>query len=288
MLNVKLILDEIACAIHTHVDRRASSKFIVAVGILYSLMILDPGLASTAYAQDVDVLHVGQALPHFNLLTSGERHYLRYTVVGDKRATVDIWSRNTSYEMKDGKRLLHITQRWDSVVDKAYTLKQDAWFEAGTFRPLTEVKELTRDGKVQTAGYRFLPDKIVGMTELEGNSRKDFNAPSSEPAYNFETDMELLQTLPLAANYEASIVFYDPGPGADAPRRYIYKVVGSDKIVDADDQAIDCWIVTTEEADPKVTVRWWYAKHSQVMVREEAHLADGSVLVKTLLTGESS
>ena len=269
-------------------DKLVPSKLLFALSVLCFSLMSPPGLAAPKSAAIVDIIHVGQALPRFDLLTAGERYYLRYTVVGDKRSTIDIWSRNTSYETKDGKRLLHITQRWDSVVNPGYTLKQDAWFEVRTFRPITEVKELTRDGKVQIAGYRFLPDKIVGMTELEGNSRKDFNVPSSEPAYNFETDMELLQTLPLVANYEASIAFYDPGPGADAPKRYRYKVVGSDKIYDADGHAMDCWIVTMEGDDPKVTVRWWYAKQSQVMVREEARLADGSLLVKTLLNGEAS
>ena len=258
-------------------------------GLLLSIaLLLAPCAAFGANRAEIDALHVGQNLPRFDLLTAGTRLYLRYKVVGDKRETMDIWKREISYETKDGKRLLHITQRWDSVVDQPYTLKQDAWFEAGTFRPITQVKELTRDGKTQIAGYRFLPDKIIGMTELAGNARKDFSQPSIEPTYNFETDMELLQTLPLAEGYEASIDFYDAGPGADAPKRYQFKVVGSDKIVAADGHPTECWVLTMEDPGPGVKIRWWYAKQTQVMLREEAQLSDGSLLVKTLLTDEAS
>lgn len=260
----------------------------LATAALLGTLVFTPLTAFATANETVDVLHVGQVLPRFNLLTATARLYLRYKVIGDKRETIDIWSRETSYETRNGQRLLHITQRWDGVVDKPYSLKQDAWFEAGTFRPITQVKELTRDGKTQVAGYRFLPDKIIGMAELANNSRKDFDASSPEPSYNFETDMELLQTLPLAEGYEASIVFYDAGPGADAPKRYRYKVLGSDTIVGPDGHPIDCWVVATNDGGSGPVVQWWYAKQTQVMIREEARLTDGSLLVKTLLNSEAT
>ena len=152
-------------------------------------------------------------------------------------------------------------------------------------RPLTHVKVLTRDGTTTVGGYRFLPDKIVGMDDLPDNSRKDFLQPSAEPSYNWETDMEFLQALPLADGYAASINFYDPLQ--DPPARYIYKVEGSGKIAEPDGSDIECWIVSIDFKREKASSRFWFAKKTQVLMREETSMPDGSTLVKTLLNPES-
>ena len=98
----------------------------LATAALLGTLVFTPLTAFATANETVDVLHVGQVLPRFNLLTATARLYLRYKVIGDKRETIDIWSRETSYETRNGQRLLHITQRWDGVVDKPYSLKQDA------------------------------------------------------------------------------------------------------------------------------------------------------------------
>jgi hypothetical protein len=125
------------------------------------------------------------------------------------------------------------------------------WFELNTFRPLTVTRRLTKDGKVTVRGFRYLPDRIEGMAELPDNDQKDFLQLAKMPAYNWETDMELLQTLPLAIGYDAKIPFYEAGPGQDAPDYYEYKVIGEDKIKSADGNSVDCWVVGIDSADPQ-------------------------------------
>ena len=233
------------------------------------------------------VLHVGDRLARFDMLQPSVRRYLRYKVVSGHREILDIWTREVRFEAEDGERRLHILQEWDGAGADPYVLHVDAWFEPGTFRPLTYVKTVSRGGKTQVGGYRFLPDRIVGLDDLPGNVRKGFSQPSPEPAYNFETDMEFLEALPLAAGYSVNINFYDPG--LEPPARYTFKVADSDAIRAADGRLIDCWVVTADYNDPKaVPTRFWFAKKDQVLVREESRLPDGALLVKTLLNDEAT
>ena len=46
---------------------------------------------------------------------------------------------------------------------------------------------------------------------------------------------------------------------------------------------VDCWIVTTDYNQPGSVSKFWYAKGTQLMVRQESTLPDGRTLVKTLL-----
>jgi hypothetical protein len=178
---------------------------------------------------------VGTPLARFSLLQPGVHRYVRYTVTGSKRSAMDIWTRTVSFEPREGKRAMHIAMRWDEVAGPVAFLEQDSWFDMDSFRPQTHVRRLQRNGsdKFEVGGYRFLPDKIVGMSELPENLRKDFAIASSEPAYNFEYDMEFLQALPLGKGYSVSIPFYDPGDPQTATARYTFKVAGSDRIRDA-------------------------------------------------------
>jgi hypothetical protein len=180
---------------------------------------------------------------------------------------------------------LRITQRWDAVGEKPSLRLQDSRFEAGTFRPLTHTNEVTRDGKTEKSGYRYSGNDVIGIADMPDNAKKDFAATSSEPAYNFETDIEFLQTLPLAAGYAVSIPFYDPGLSPAA--RYLFKVAGQGRVAGADGRSIDCWIVTTDYNRPGYQSRFWFAKDSQVLIRQESPMPDGGLLVKTLLPPEA-
>lgn len=235
---------------------------------------------------EIASLKVGDKLARADLLKPGVHRYLRYTVKDGQRATRDIWSRQIAYEQIDGKRQLRITQRWDAVGEKPYLRLQDSRFEADTFRPLSHINEVTRDGKTQKAGYRFTGNDVVGIDDMPDNAKKGFSATSSEPAYNFETDIEFLQGVPLAAGYAVSIPFYDPGLSPAA--RYVFKVAGEAKMPGADGRAIDCWIVTADYNRPGYESRFWFAKDSQVMIRQESPLPEGGLLVKTLLPPEAA
>jgi hypothetical protein len=232
---------------------------------------------------------MGTPLARFTLIESGVHRYLRYRVSGFQRAPVDIWTRAVAFEVHDGKRLMHIVMRWDKVAGPSEFIEQDSWFEPATFRPLTHVmtRKLRDAAKPEIGGYRFLPDKIVGMSELPENLRKDFVIASSEAAYNFEYDMELLQALPLAEGYSVSIPFYDPGNAQTATARYTFKVAGSDRIRGPDGRWLECWLLTADYNTGKIQSRFWFDKKTQIMIREEQPQGDGSILIKTLLEPEA-
>jgi hypothetical protein len=263
----------------TYWEARLSKSILFAIISSYLLMANNRALA------DVTVLHVGDKLSRAYLLKPGVHRYTRYTITPDgHRNTIDVWSREISYETKEGRAVLHIHQQWDEVAPVA-TLIQDSWFEPDTLRPLTHIKKVVRDGKTTIGGYRFMPDKIVGMDELPDNSRKGFLQISPEPTNNWETDMEFLQALPLGDGYAANINFYDPA--LDPPARYTYTVTGSDSIAAPDGSQIDCWVVAIDFKTDNASSRFWFAKKTQILMREEVRTADGNVLVKTLLNPES-
>jgi hypothetical protein len=67
----------------------------------------------------------------------------------------------------------------------------------------------------------------------------------------------------------------------------VFKVAGSDRITGWDGKPIDCWVVTADYNTGSVRSRFWFDKKSQVLVREEAPLDGGGMLVKTLLPPEA-
>jgi len=242
-------------------------------------------IAAQARAAPAESLSVGKPLPRFDLLVPATRLYARYLVVGDQRQTIDIWRRVVSYEQHEGRRLLHVSQRWDGNGDKKYTVLKDSWIEPKTFLPVSHESRVTKEGKTTVSGFRFLRDRVLGMPELADNAKADFALEMSEPAYNFEPDIELLQTLPLARGYQARIRFYDPG--LEPPAWYTYSVTGEDKWPGPDGRDLACWIVSTDSNQPgKYFTRFWIAKRTQIMLREQTWMPDGSMLVKTLLNGE--
>jgi len=242
-----------------------------------------PLVPAGARAAEPAVLHVGDMLPRFDWLKPGVRTYLRSQQRGDRQAAMDIWRRETRIEAVDGVERLRIIQRWDGAGETGTLAERDSVFELGTFRPLTHLRTTTRDGARVVEGFRFTPRGVTGLEGVTDNSRSDFSAPSAEPMYNFETDMEMLQTLPLAADYAVSIPFYHPG-GAGSGARYLWSVTGEAQIPGPDGQAIDCWVVQTDyNAPQRPPARFWLAKANQQLIRQEAASPDGVIHRKTLL-----
>lgn len=242
-----------------------------------------PSLADTVR------LSVGQPLRRFSDIRPGAHRYMRYLVNRDgSRQLVDIWDREVSFGPKpDGTGAgMHIHQRWDRA-DKSSVLVQDSWFDRGTFRPLTHVRGTEKGGKTTLWAFRFTNNAIVGLPTVAGNERATFSMAQSEPHYNFEYDMELLQTLPLASGRAFDIPFYDAGIDSK-PDRYKFVVAGSARIVGEQGKSIDCWLVTADYNTGKVQSRFWFAKKGQLMLREEEIRDDGSILLKLLLPPEPS
>jgi hypothetical protein len=234
-------------------------------------------LNAHAAVQNVDV---GMQLPRFALLKEGTHHYLRFMKAGDANSAADIWTREVRFDERGGEKLLHIRQRWDGVGPTPSVRLLDSWFEPGTFRPRTHERTSEKDGKRMVEGFAFAPQRVTGIKDLAGNTQKDLVVESGEPTYNFETDMEFLQTLPLAEGYEAHINFYHPG--GPAPQRYTFKVAGSESIA-GPAGPVDCWVVTTDYNKPGTVSKFWFAKATQLMVRQESAIGNGKVLVKALI-----
>jgi hypothetical protein len=230
---------------------------------------------------EVHQVDVGTQLPRFSLLKEGTHHYLRYMKSGDANNAADIWTREVRFEQRDGEKLLHIRQRWDGVGATPSVRLLDSWFEAGTFRPRTHERITDKDGKHVVEGFVFAPARVTGMKDLADNTQKDLLVESPEPTYNFETDIEFLQVLPLAEGYEAHINFYHPG-GSSAPQRYTFKVAGSETIA-GPAGPVECWLVTTDYNRPGTVSKFWFAKATQLMLRQESAAGNGKVLVKTMI-----
>ncbi len=245
------------------------------------LALFAAGLSLSAHAA-VQNIDVGTPLARFALLKAGTHHYLRFmrTPAGASQP-IDIWTREIRFEEREGKKLMRIVQRWDGVLPTPSVRTFDSWFEAGSFRPLSHERISERDGKRVVEGFVFAPNKITGMRELADNTQKDLAVASTEPTYNFETDIEFLQALPLAEGLDARINFYHPG-GSAAPQRYSFRVTGSATIA-GPAGPVDCWVVKTDYNRPGSDSTFWFAKGSQLMLRQESPLPDGRVMVKTMI-----
>jgi hypothetical protein len=146
---------------------------------------------------------------------------------------------------------------------------------------------MERDGLRLTDHYRFEKGEVHGKKEKNGGQEEEVHVKTPDPPYNFETDIELFQALPLEAGYEFEAPFYDPG--LSPPARYRFRVEGAAVIQGPDGREIDCWLVTGDynHADRPKT-RYWIAKRTQVLVREEVVVEGMGLLIKTLLPPEAS
>jgi len=253
-----------------------SFKLLAGAALAFALAAATPGQAAPT------PVTVGQPLARFDRIKPDIHRYLRYRQVGETLPPLDIWTREIRIEPDaTGVRRLHIVQHWDGAAPG--TVKTlDSWFELGTFRPFTHERRTTKDGQTKIEGFDFKPDRIVGLKDLPGNAQAAYDVASPQPAFNFETDMEMLQALPLAAGYAAEIVFHHPGGGAPAP--YLFKVAGSETLTSSAGGKLDCWVVTTDYNHPEwPPTKFWLAKDTQVVVKVVSPAPDGSTWVKTLL-----
>lgn len=270
--------------------RSAALQAIGPVMTLLSAALLPwaaPGVAGTvpARAATPTAFPVAGGGLRMSLLPPSERRYLRYTIKDGARTAIDIWTRKVAFESRDGLVQLHMTQRWDQTVPAGTAILQDSWFDARTFRPLTHQATVIKGGVPTVSAYRFGPTGIVGDEAVVGNVRAGFRLDYPEPAYNFEYDIELLQTIPWRLGLAADLVFYDPGKSP--PAHYVFRATGEVRVTGPDGRATDCWIVSTDynRTGAKPT-RFWLTKAGHVMVHQEAEF-EGATYVKTLLGEES-
>ena len=195
----------------------------------------------------------------------------------------DLQTKEVLFEGQGSARRVRIVQRWDGPNG---SLRLDSLVEAMTLRPITHQRDLHKGAAVRREGFRFLPDRVVGIADQPDNIRKDFYIAAPVPTFNFEIDLETLTTLPLRKGAEFEITFYHPGGGPPAP--YIFKVAGEEQLYLAG-QPVDCWVVTTDYNTPGTTPsRFWVAKGSQVVVRVHNPLPGGGASIKALLPSSAN
>ncbi len=231
---------------------------------------------------EIHVLNVGDRLERFSWLRPGVRTYLRSVQRDEQHIAVDIWRREIRIEVIDGVERLRILQRWDGADQPSVLAERDSVFEMQTFRPITHRRVTTRDGVVRVEAFRFGDRGIVGMEDVADNERDGFSQLSNEPMFNFEVDIEMLQTLPLSLGFAVSIPFCHPGGGA--PTRYIWRVTSDQRLRGPDNAEIDCWVVETDYNVPQNSpARFWMAKSTQQVIKLEAQAPDGAIHYKRLL-----
>ncbi len=233
-------------------------------------------LSLLAASTSAEVLEVGQPLARIALVKPGTHHYLRYMQEGEVAMPLDIWTRTVSIT----PRGMNIKQRWDAPGKPPSVKLLDSWFDAATMRPLSHTRITEKEGKKVVEGFVFSAEKVTGMQDLADNTQLALNVATPESTFNFEADIEFLQALPLTAGYEAVINFYHPGGGA--PARYTFKVSGSASVA-GPAGPVDCWVVTTDYNRPGTVSTFWFAKGTQVLVRQEGMISPGKMLYKTLI-----
>lgn len=222
-------------------------------------------------------LEVGAPLERFDRLQPGVRSYLLSRDQPDGRHfPTFIAKRETRFETIDGQRRMRVNVQLDGAT---LIWESESVFEDQVFRPITHVRTITRDGTRTVEGYRFGPDGLTGL-DIPDNIRSDLNIPFTEPMFNFETDLEMLRTLPWSAGYSVSIPFHHAG-SRDA-KRYLWTT--SEAVARTPDgRDIECWVVRTDYDGSPQPSHFWLAKGTQELIRVETPSRDGLINRKTLL-----
>lgn len=242
-------------------------------------------LAATPIAAEEVTLTVGRPLARADLLKAGTHRYLRYVVKDGGRIPLDLWTRTVSFATQDGRRVVRVAQQWDYPAPGT-AVTEDSVMEAGTMRPLTHRRSRTRDGQTVRSAYRFDGAAVTGLAGEADNGAKDFAITATEPVFNFVPDIEWFQQLPMAAGRVFVASLYDPGSGK--PDRYRFSIAGAARIAGPDGRPLDCWLVTTDYNHPEFGLtRMWFAKATQLMIRQEGDAGPRGHLVKVLLPQEA-
>lgn len=245
---------------------------------LAAVALLGIGVAQAATTE----VKVGDPLPRYDRLKPGTHRYIRVKVTDDTWTVNDVWTRDVRFETQNGLKRVHIVQHWDAAGAGNGRLDIDSWFEEKTLRPLTHVRKRTKDGQTVVEAFDFQSDKVTGLADVENNAVKDLNLALTKPTYNFEIDMEMFQTLPLAPGYEAKMNFYHPGGKGQGD--YVFKVAGSDVITLPSGGRLDCWVVTTDyNAPERPLTKFWVAKDSQLVIKTVSELDARTKLMKLLI-----
>jgi hypothetical protein len=224
------------------------------------------GSALTASAQTDTITADNHKLITANL-KPGLRQYLVYFQVPkqSKILRLSLWMRNISIEKLNGEEVFVTTQHWYGQDSISYRTFRSVNRKAD-FAPIFH--EENAGGKLKA--YNWDAKTITGADTTKDNVAKDFSLNFDRPNLNWNLDIETFEMLPLAANKNFAIYFYDAG--LTPPAYVIYKVIGNEVVNLNNDKSIDCWKLFTEGKLPdgkSYTETYWISKKNHELLKEE-------------------
>lgn len=243
------------------------------------------GAAHAGERDEVSRVVSGLPLARSALVDRGVRRYLRYRIVGEVWAPLDIVTREVREANVGGKDQLTVTSRYFGIASPSLdpTSETVSVVDAVSFVPVSHRRGRYRDGTLTTESYLFSQQSIAADPTVSGSANADFAVALAEPTYNFELDLELLEALDWSDGAVRVVNFYHPG-GATAPADYTFIVTGSQTIESFGGGEVPCWVVSTDYNRPnQPPAKFWIAKDGQAVLRVEQAFPGGSTIVKQLI-----
>lgn len=212
--------------------------------------------------QSIDTLKVNSDRLLMNELSAGQARYLVYIEFPDgSLKDISIWERKVS--VKDEKVM--IFQQWKNQdVSKTREL-----FSVSRLKNFEPIYHSTKNGKGVVEAFEFYPHTIKGADSVTNNSRKDFSLILKEKTFNWELDIEMLQTLPYELGKTFVINFYHPG-SKKLPAYYQYKVLSLEDILHSNGEKTRCWVVEIVYSKNNKATFWIDVKHKKMLRMEES------------------
>ena len=204
-------------------------------------------------------------------LQAGTNQYLVYAHAKEvgKVFYLGVWSRKISLEKWRGQEVIVISQDWYSQ-DTATTRTIFSVAEGETFKPIYHYAKSPKQG---IEAFNFETNKIVGADSLANNLRKGWSIDLKEPTLNWELDMEILAILPYKEGKHFAVNFYHPGSKMP-PQYYVYKVLGSEKLVAIGNHSIDCWQVRIDY-NATMYATFWISKKTKEVIKMKEFFGSG-------------
>jgi hypothetical protein len=234
----------------------------------------------TVAAQQADTLHVKPADLNIKGLQTGDYSYLIIRQKAKDSPATSMILAKMSVERKTyhDKAAIIVTQQWDrdSIVHKAYTvfdardfstLLHDTYWRSLGFDMIFDFETRKFDAKNIN---RDIPDSV------RISCQQELAASLSKYNLNWHDDLIIYSMLPYKANRTFMINYYDPGFGK--PEEVPYTVTGSDLLTDRGGERIDCWVL--EHGDENGTEKFWIAKKTREVLKEEDHGTSGGYRFK--------
>ena len=203
----------------------------------------------------IDTINISYGDLKIDQLLIGSTTYLTYTKHNQgKMMQMQLWHRKTSL-LNDRILVEQIWEGEDSTKNRElYSLSEKA-----DFSPLFHSVDF--GDKIEA--YDFHEGRIAASDSVALNTRAGFERSLPESCFNFELDLEILQTLPYENGKTYLINFYHPG-GKSAPQQYAYQVT-------AFDETSQCWMVDIDYPQGSSARFWVHSEQHTVIKMQESY-----------------